>query len=1099
MSGPQKTNLTTEDHKNREYEIAREKLRALRAQSPSKGETALKSQTPENTKRNEDLVPPKIYKGLGKLNLGPPERILSTKTGKNRLIEKNERPNRIQISLLKSPEIENKDATSTMVRLQPLPRGSGFPRVNLGPPERIPLPKSGIPSYTHKVSPTAKKTFVGGHKRMLSPGKGKARRRERKPFDMGPAMRAFHPGINKGRTAFVDNPKLIPDRPSLTIFIENELLYFLKRDNWYLPGDNETFNKNCIVSVEERIRTANQSSHLLNITKIWTIGRLEYLLLTRKDHKDREFLLQSRGVTKQSVDAYKNKYLGSSSPLASRDERNLILHQYSVRKKLSMMLSVTPSPYSSESDDDEWEDYKPPSQIQTKINDDIDVLHGDNDKHTNNNQKPYSKIVYPSFAKSKCIVFNDCYKFTMTFNDVDNKKDVKINDFALNMLCKNTTTGVDTWGIKIPKTAIEISLRDKETFEDINFIEMGKGVVIKGAVILTNEKKNSTSPNHLSPFSSSSSSRSSTTSFDLSNRTSHRRQTPNSGVFNMTDDMGTGTSRDEEEDEDVFRNDSRRFGTSGSKDNGGSLRRIAGGDVFVNRSDKIQILEPNWERHIDASESYENEVRYTEITKEKEMFVILGAEENDKWIVVKNNLSRSQTFQKERVMTPTDKKSFKKTSVPREEPLPLNLVLTFTIPYIPHKSLDSSDAFKNKAWYLHHQFVLGRKTLIEKVCFNQNAALCRKTMSLNYEHVLLKNDNGLPKTGTTILIPNGVSPGDEHGYQEDEASIKSFESTSSNTRPTFARRATLRSQGEPESASPPSSMTYNELSYSQPTMTPSYSIKTKKGDFVGKDVSSTYLSVSRDMLTANVHYIIFKQNHFANVTYSSSTFPVLSTLSLKTNGLSEDYKSLSGDASVLTLYTDDALPFKTISRVTLRDESPEFISINMNDNKITLKDFQKSVKTNTTLGTSINTIECKAVLRIIKDSCSLISLIFDMEADEFVSDLESPQNNKAAKMTLAAKKKGTTNTMQSDSLMSNNENDENNDGIDDFYKTKALKMNTLVERIYIDDLARTAFYNHLKESLTFGSAKIIELDVSKLQWKNGEETKSVSFDIKVVI
>jgi hypothetical protein len=130
--------------------------------------------------------------------------------------------------------------------------------------------------------------------------------------------------------------------------------------------------------------------------------------------------------------------------------------------------------------------------------------------------------------------------------------------------------------------------------------------------------------------------------------------------------------------------------------------------------------------------------------------------------------------------------------------------------------------------------------------------------------------------------------------------------------------------------------------------------------------------------------------------------------------------------------------------------------VDMADNKITLKDFTDTVSHDTLQDTNVHVTTCNVSLKVIKNSASSVSLVFDMDADVFITRANDTKS------------------------------------------IRTVDLKALVKSKYESDVPTSAFYNNLANSLNSKAATVVELDLSRLAWKKDEEVKSIFYTFKIV-
>ncbi len=148
------------------------------------------------------------------------------------------------------------------------------------------------------------------------------------------------------------------------------------------------------------------------------------------------------------------------------------------------------------------------------------------------------------------------------------------------------------------------------------------------------------------------------------------------------------------------------------------------------RSRQLKFLKKDWLYGLKSLVGYENQLKQCTLTINVDAPSVLeGFEETDKWILYS--------------LTSEEENS--------------DIALNFSIPYVPASVEASHRVESKKAWYFTQTLVQNSDKLIEKICFNANSALSRRTMRLNYSTVRVIPRNGLPKRELTSISPDNRS------------------------------------------------------------------------------------------------------------------------------------------------------------------------------------------------------------------------------------------------------------------------------------------------------------------------------------------------------
>lgn len=446
------------------------------------------------------------------------------------------------------------------------------------------------------------------------------------------------------------------------------------------------------------------------------------------------------------------------------------------------------------------------------------------------------------------------------------------------------------------------------------------------------------------------------------------------------------------------------------------------GDIYKNENGKLSMLEKNWKNQLNKAGG-ENDMRINQVNKKSETAVIhiKGVQENDKWIIFKKSISTMQ-----------DK----------------NFILSFTVPYVPSKAVPVRDNFKNKAWFFHHAYVIGNTNMMESVHFHPNAALCRKTLALNFGSIFLKNAYGISIAQDGVFVPKSITAGDSDTSDENvftENEVRSFSQ-------------------ETLAAPPPSSSVYgsrtkkrtSEVGYESRQADSMQRVQVEEGSFVSKDTPVTCFIDSRDTKSGVIHYVVISNSDLPtpnDVILRSIVKPFKTMLSI-TVVENENKRTLSSDDSRLTVYTEEGLEFKTINSLKIQEGEPLLMDLDLTDNSVVLRDFNTSRTSNPEITQTISTLTCTACIKVRKGSCEGgVTLIYDGRQDISTTKLMEWKDFQT--------------------YMENNLSTE-------------------------DDKPSVAFFNSKRRELD-NEPKILHLNVEELlKWKEGETVKTLDIPLKFV-
>lgn len=230
----------------------------------------------------------------------------------------------------------------------------------------------------------------------------------------------------------------LPRDPDFYGFVKNEGLYYMAQFPWRLPGDDRVFNDMCPLDLS--IRDENNDNHI-RFLRNFSVKRMEYLVSSKKESNLEQYKLSSK-----NIEQLKKNYF--SVKMNEIPRKKLFIKEETTGDDKSISMVVT--------NEEENEDNSFSNRVE---------------------------MFKPLFARSRCVVFNDCYKYFLEYDEKEQNEDRFFHDFGMKLLVKGEKGRPNTWGLKLPKTSVDISWKEKKTMKNVNYVEMGKGITIKNASV----------------------------------------------------------------------------------------------------------------------------------------------------------------------------------------------------------------------------------------------------------------------------------------------------------------------------------------------------------------------------------------------------------------------------------------------------------------------------------------------------------------------------------------------------------------------------------------------------------------------------------------